>query len=199
MPGEKTLIGKKIHFCSTCDGPAYRGRKQLVVVGGGNSACEEALYLATLVEEVVILQNLPELTAEPVLRQRVLDDPKIRVYTDTAIKEFSGDAGSVSVRFASGTEADSIELHPDAVFEFVGLSANSDVFAGKLERDGQGYICVDANYQTSLANVFAAGDVRAGSTKQLASAAGDAVSCLLKMKEQLAEEHKTAASLLSAI
>lgn len=79
VPGEAALIGRGIHFCSTCDGPAYRGRRQLVVVGGGNSACEEALYLASLVDEVVMLQNLPDLTADAVLRARVREHPNISV------------------------------------------------------------------------------------------------------------------------
>lgn len=190
VPGEKALVGKRIHFCSTCDGPAYRGRRQLVVVGGGNSACEEALYLATLVEEVVLLQNLPELTADPVLRQRVLADPKIKVFTDTAITGFAGNADSFSVSFVAGGDATATELHPDAVFEFIGLTANSGVFAGHLERDGQGYICVDQDYRTTLARVYAAGDVRSGSTKQLVSAAGDAVSCLLKMRDAITAERE---------
>lgn len=197
-PGEEPLLGSRIHFCSTCDGPAYRGRSQLVVVGGGNSACEEALYLATLVDEVVMLQNLPELTADIVLRDRVLADPNISVVTDTAITGFaeaqssSTDGASVTVEFVHGPDRRSAQLSPDAVFEFIGLRANSANLAGSLEVDAQGYICTGADHATSMDRVYAAGDVRRGTTKQLVSAAGDAVSCFLSIRDRvLAEKERS--------
>lgn len=190
-PGEEALLGRRIHFCSTCDGPAYRGRSQLVVVGGGNSACEEALYLTTLVDEVVMLQNLPELTADIVLRERVLNDPKITVITDSAVTGFAGDDSSVTVDFVHGSDRAAAQLNPDAVFEFIGLRANSANFAGRLEVDGQGYICTGPDHATSMRRVYAAGDVRRGSTKQLISAAGDAVSCFLTIRDRVLAEKET--------
>lgn len=195
-PGEESLLGSRIHFCSTCDGPAYRGRSQLVVVGGGNSACEEALYLATLVDEVIMLQNLPELTADIVLRERVLADPKITVITDSAITGFaeaqssSTDGVSVTVDFIHGPDRTAAQLSPDAVFDFIGLRANSANFTGRLEVDAQGYIFTGSDHATSMNRVYAAGDVRRGSTKQLVSAAGDAVSCFLAIRDLVLAEKK---------
>lgn len=200
-PGEEALLGSRIHFCSTCDGPAYRGRSQLVVVGGGNSACEEALYLATLVDEVIMLQNLPELTADIVLRERVLADPKISVITDTTVTGFaeagSSAAGgaSVTVEFVHGPDRRAARLKPDAVFEFIGLRANSGSFTASLEVDGQGYICTGPDHATSMDRVYAAGDVRRGSTKQLVSAAGDAVSCFLAIRDRVLAEKEAERSL----
>lgn len=191
-PGEEPLLGSRIHFCSTCDGPAYRGRSQLVVIGGGNSACEEALYLATLVDEVVMLQNLPQLTADIVLRDRVLADPTITVVTDTAITGFAGVDSAVIVDFVHGPDRTPEQLSPDAVFEFIGLRANSANLAGSLEVDAQGYICTGSDHATSMDRVYAAGDVRRGSTKQLVSAAGDAVSCFLSIRDRvLAEKERS--------
>jgi thioredoxin reductase (NADPH) len=184
VPGEADLIGKKIHFCSTCDGPAYRGQHQLVVVGGGNSACEEALYLATLVDEVDILQNLPELTADAVLQERIRSHPNIRIHTGVTVDSFrpAPSGATVTVRKA---DDNSFDLTPDAVFVFIGLSANTSTFIDVLQLDPYGYIVTDNANRTSLPGVFAAGDVRAGSTKQLASAAGDAVSAFLNIKTTL--------------
>lgn len=196
-PGEEPLLGRRIHFCSTCDGPAYRGRSQLVIVGGGNSACEEALYLATLVDEVVMLQNLPDLTADIVLRDRVLADPKITVITDSAITGVAevnssspGDS-TVIVEFVHGADRSAAQLSPDAVFEFIGLRANSANLTGSLEVDDQGYLCTGPDHATSLDRVYAAGDVRRGSTKQLVSAAGDAVSCFLNIRDRVLAERAT--------
>jgi thioredoxin reductase (NADPH) len=185
VDGEAGLLGRRIHFCSTCDGPAYRGSRRLVVVGGGNSACEEALFLASLVDEVVMLQNLPQLTADIVLRQRVLADPAITVITDTAVTRFSEDEGSVLVDFVHGRDSADDRIRADGVFEFIGLRANSGSFVGALELDAQGYVCTDAGHATSMPRVFAAGDVRSGSTKQLASAAGDAVSCFMGVRDRV--------------
>lgn len=185
VPGEQELLGRRIHFCSTCDGPTYKGREKLVIVGGGNSACEEALYLATLVNEVIMLQNLPDLTADAVLRRRIETHPQISVVTRTAVTEFSPHGSGVSVTFRRGDDPEESQVTADGAFEFIGLTANSSPFAQDLRTDPQGYVLTDSRYATSMPNVYAAGDVRSGSTKQLAAAAGEAVGCFVNVRDAL--------------
>ncbi|GAA3731045.1 thioredoxin reductase (NADPH) [Spinactinospora alkalitolerans] len=183
VPGEEELVGSGVHFCSTCDGPSYRGRRRLAVIGGGNSACEEALYLAQLVDEVVILQNLGDLTADAVLRERVRRAPNIRVRTGVRVTGFRGGDELEAVMFTGPHGAE--EIAPDGVFVFIGLTPNSAFLQGSVELDPHGYVRTDAHHRTSLPAVFAAGDVRTGTAKQLVTAAGDAVAAFLSARKEI--------------
>ena len=189
IPGEEGLTGLGVHYCATCDGPFYRGSQELVVIGGGNSALEESLFLATLADHVTILTR-GELRASELVRDRVLANPKITVHTGVDLREFErrdGRLGAVvAAERATGQE---IRIEPAAAFVFVGLDPNTAFLRGALDLDAQGFVVTDDRYRTTLDGVFAAGDVRAGSTKQVGSAAGEGIAALLSVRRWLEGQH----------
>ena len=189
VPGEDNLIGAGVHFCATCDGPFYRGADELLVIGGGNSALEEGLFLSQFADRIRVVQKAPELTASKLLQDRVLNDPHFTVHTDTDVVELQGShklEGVVTRDNRTGTQQ---RFTPKAAFVFIGLQPNTDFLRGSLDLDRWGFVKTDARFRTSIDGVFAAGDVRAGSTKQLAAAVGEGVTALLMVREHLREHH----------
>jgi thioredoxin reductase (NADPH) len=186
-PGEDDLIGAGIHFCATCDGPFYKGQ-QVVVIGGGNSAGEESLFLARFVEKVTILVRGAALTASQIVIDKVLENPKIEVRYNTDVLEFHGEGGKLSAVTVQDRQTGATEkLMPKGAFVFIGLSPNSGFLPASIERDKYGFIITKPTLETSLPGVFAAGDVRLGSTKQAASAVGEGATAALMVREYLKE------------
>ena len=186
VPGEDDLIGAGIHFCATCDGPFYKGSQELMVIGGGNSGVEEAFFLARFTDKVTLIEYLPELKASALLQEKARSDPKFEILTNTQVTEFQAKGGKLSaVRAKDRATGEELTFHPAAAFVFIGLSPNTDFLQNSLELDQWGFIKTDETLQTSLPGVFAAGDVRAGSTKQLASASGEGVTALLMARQYL--------------
>jgi len=186
--GEEELIGAGVHFCATCDGPFYRGSKELLVVGGGNSGLEEGLFLTQFTERVTIVEYADQLKASRILQDKVLAHPKMRVLTGHEVKGFRAGAGGKleAVIVEDRATGERTELHPAAAFVFVGLDPNTGFLAGKVELDRLGFIVTDpSTFMTSMRGVFAAGDVRAGSTKQLASAVGEGAAVALQIRTYL--------------
>ncbi len=185
VPGEDKLIGAGVHFCATCDGPFYKGADEVLVVGGGNSALEEGLFLSQFARRVRIAQLGPELTASPLLQDKVRADPRFDIRTSIRLDEFKGD-GKVSEVLATDTQTgERLSWHPSAVFVFIGLKPNSAFTGPAVAKDRWGFLVTDDAYRCSLDGLYAAGDVRAGSTKQLASAAGEGVAALLAIRSGL--------------
>jgi thioredoxin reductase (NADPH) len=187
VPGEDDLIGAGIHFCATCDGPFYQGAKELMVIGGGNSGAEEGLFLTRFAEKVSLIEFMPELKASLLLQEKVRNHPQFEVHTNTEVVEFrkgaEGRLGGVLLRDrATGKES---ERKPEAAFVFIGLDPNTRFLKGKLDLDQWGFIVTDQTFQTSRPGVFAAGDVRAGSTKQLGAAVGEGITALLMIRQHL--------------
>ena len=188
-PGEADLIGAGIHFCATCDGPFYRGANQLVVLGGGNSGLEEGLFLTQFVDKVTIVQRDDRLTATKLLQDKVMVTPRMEVLLNREVVEFrpkddgSGKLGAVVLedRESGATE----ELHPAGAFVFIGLDPNTGFVKGSVDLDDRGLIVTDIGLQTSMPGVFAAGDVRSGSTKQLASAVGEGAAAAIGIRRYL--------------
>ncbi len=192
VPGEDDLVGAGIHFCATCDGPFYRGAKNLLVIGGGNSALEEGLFLTQFAEKVTILQVAPTLTASQVLQERVRDDPRFEIHTGVQIQEFKvGENGRLDGVIAN-VDGEVRVFEGDGAFIFIGLSPNSDFLQGTIDLDERGFIVTDGAMATSMPGVFAAGDVRKGSTKQIASAVGEGAAALIMVRSYL-ERIKTLA------
>ena len=185
VPGEDDLIGAGIHFCATCDGPFYKGSKELLVVGGGNSALEEGLFLSQFTDRVTILERAPQLAGSALLQEKVRNHPKFNILTNTEVQEFRGNGKLSAVTARNCETGEEIELQPAAAFVFVGLTPNSGFLAGAVETDERGFIVTDDRFQTSIPGVFAAGDVRRGSTKQLASAVGEGVTALMMVRQHL--------------
>jgi thioredoxin reductase (NADPH) len=188
-PGEGDLIGAGIHFCATCDGPFYQGANQLVVLGGGNSGLEEGLFLTQFVDKVTIVQRGDRLTATKLLQDKVMVTPRMEVLLNREVVEFrpkddgSGKLGAVVLedRESGATE----ELHPAGAFVFIGLDPNTGFVKGSVDLDDRGLIVTDMGLQTSMPGVFAAGDVRSGSTKQLASAVGEGAAAAIGIRRYL--------------
>jgi thioredoxin reductase (NADPH) len=187
VPGEEELIGAGVHFCATCDGPFYRGAGELLVVGGGNSALEEGLFLTQFAEHVRVVAR-GSLTAARLLRDKVTQHPRMTVHTDSTVESFEGSGGrltQVVVRTPDGEK----RLHPDGAFVFIGLDPNTGWLRDMVELDAWGFIRTDRMFATSIPGVFAAGDARASSTKQLGSAVGDGIAALLAIRSYLQEHH----------
>ncbi|MDQ1500133.1 MAG: thioredoxin reductase [Actinomycetota bacterium] len=194
VPGEEDLIGAGVHFCATCDGPFYKGADELVVIGGGNSALEEGLHLSEFAKKVRVLAR-SDLSASTVLQERVKADPQFEIHTGVDIVELEGDRGRFAAVVARDRETGEEHRYPaSAAFVFVGLEPNTGFLGDTVEQDAGGFLVTGATMETSMPGLFAAGDVRAGSTKQLGSAVGDGIAALLMVRRHLeAHRHKAPA------
>jgi thioredoxin reductase (NADPH) len=191
VPGEDDLIGAGVHFCATCDGPFYRGADELLVVGGGNSAVEEGIFLSQFAKRVRIVERGSKLTASQLLQDRVLNDKRFLVQTDTTVTALGGKnrLESVQLRGPGGEET----ATPAAAFIFVGLDPNSGFLQSNgIDVDAAGFVCASNCFETSMPGVYVAGDVRAGSTKQLGSAVGDGIAALIAIRSYLQAHHQIA-------
>jgi thioredoxin reductase (NADPH) len=183
--GEDDYIGAGVHFCATCDGPFYKG-KEVVVIGGGNSAVEEAAFLTRFSSKVTILARGSQLNANKIAIDKAEESPQIEVRLNTDIVEFKGANNHLTtVTIRNNATGEVSELHVPGVFVFIGLSPNSQPFKDVVKIDSQGFILTGIDFQTSTEGIFAAGDVRAGSTKQLVSAAGEGAGAAIAIREHL--------------
>ncbi len=198
VPGEDDLIGAGVHFCATCDGQFYRGADEVVVIGGGNSALEEGLHLSEFARRVRVLTR-SGLTASPVLQERVRSDPQFVVHTGMDIVALEGERGRFSAVVARDGNSGETHRYPAAAaFVFIGLKPNNEFLGDSVARDAGGFLTTSPTMETSMAGVFAAGDVRSGSTKQLGSAVGDGIAALLMTRRHLEAHHHKAVALVDA-
>lgn len=174
IPGEQTFRGRGVSYCAACDGFFYRG-KDIYVVGGGNSAGEEALHLAELGRRVYLLVRKNALRCDAAIRERVLQHPKIEVLYHRSLAEIRGEDAihSLLIQDTRTEETTALPAAGCGVFIFIGYRPASELFAGKLEMDEQGYLITDENLQTSVPGVFAAGDVRQKQLRQIVTAVAD--------------------------
>jgi thioredoxin reductase (NADPH) len=192
VPGEEALIGAGVHYCATCDGPFYKGAEEVVVIGGGNSALEEGLHLSEFAHRVRVLAR-SQLSASQVLQNRVTSDPQFVVQTGMDIVELEGERGHLSAVVARDRASGETHRFPAAAaFVFIGLKPNIAFLGDAFVRDAGGFLLTSATMETSVAGVFAAGDVRSGSTKQLGSAVGDGIAALLMTRRHLEAHHHKA-------
>lgn len=203
-PGERDYIGAGVHFCATCDGPFYKG-KQVAVVGGGNSAAEESLHLTKFAEKVTILVRGDSFRASKVVEESVLGDPKIEVRFNTAVRAFEGAAAKLNaLQLVNTKTGEASTLNVDGAFIFIGLDPNTAFLANTpILRDRWGFLVTGHDLvhdgsrpagfekrdptllETSVPGIFAAGDVRVGSTKQVASATGEGATAALLIRDYL--------------
>lgn len=173
VPGEERLIGRGVSFCATCDAPFFRG-KHVVVVGGGNSALQETIHLAEFAARITLVQILDHLTATAVLQERVRSLPRVDVLLSRRVVEIRGADGVESVVVEEVATGERREVPCDGVFLFIGLVPNTAFLQGSVELDTQGFVRTDpATLATSVPGVYAAGDVRSGSAKQITAAVGE--------------------------
>jgi thioredoxin reductase (NADPH) len=192
VPGEKEMTGAGVHFCATCDGPLYKGADEVIVIGGGNSALEEGLYLSEFAHRVRVLTR-NGLSAAPILQKRVKADPQFTINTDMDIVELQGKDGRFAAVVARDRDNGTTSRFPAAaVFVYIGLQPNSAFLGPAVRRDAGGFLVTSPTLETSIPGVFAAGDVRSGSTKQLGSAVGDGITALLMARRHLEVHHHKA-------
>ena len=170
VPGEAEFTGRGVSYCATCDGPFFRN-KRIVVVGGGDSACSEAVYLSTLSKDVTIIHRRNEFRAQKAVVDKMLAAGVKPVY-DTVLKEIKGNMKVESVILENVKTGETSQLDCDAVFIFAGMIPQTEL-VDMLAKDGNGYIVTDENMATSMPGLFVAGDVRSKSFRQVVTATAD--------------------------
>ncbi len=200
VPGEDDFIGAGVHFCATCDGPFYKGANEIVVVGGGNSAVEEGLHLTSFAEKVIMLVRGDRLTASRIAIDKVNQlTSRVEVRYNTVVEALAGqDSKLKTIRTRNTLTNETQELHPAATFIFIGQVPNVDFLKGYADLDSYGFVVTGHDlihkrtmdwdplpFETSVPGIFAAGDVRHGSTKQVASAVGEGAAASISIREFL--------------
>ena len=171
VPGEKELSGMGVSYCATCDGPFFKNRK-VVVVGGGDSACDEATYLATLASEVTMIHRKSSFRAQKAVAERVLSNPKINVKFNTVVKEIKGKY-KVEELILENTETGEIStINADGVFIFVGMVPQTDLVE-MLPKDEGGYIKTNEKMETAIKGMYCVGDIRSKPFRQVVTATSD--------------------------
>jgi thioredoxin reductase (NADPH) len=172
IPGEKEFTGKGVSYCATCDGAFFQD-SQIVVVGGGDSALTEALYLTKFAKELTILHRRDALRGTKIYQERVFANPKIKMLWSTVIQEIKGDSVVRSILVKNVKTGEIREINTEGVFLFVGLSPRTEFLKGLVKLDEGGYIMTDENCETSVKGIFAAGDCRKKLLRQVSTAVGD--------------------------
>ena len=199
VPGEDDYIGAGIHFCATCDGPFYKGAQEIVVVGGGNAAVEEGLHLTNFADKVTLLVRGDRLTASQIAVEKV-NEPrsKVEVKYNAVVDAFDGQDSKLKTIRYHYKDGRAEEIHPAAAFIFIGQSPNTDILKEYAALDPYGFILTGHDlkhatsdgmdplpFETSVPGLFAAGDARHGSTKQVASAVGEGAAASISIREFL--------------
>lgn len=172
VPGEKELTGLGVSYCATCDGPFFRD-KIVIVVGGGNTAVEEALYLTRFAKKVYLVHRRDELRADAILQKRILAHERIEVLWSSVLKAIHGSSMVTGITLENVVSKETRSLACDGVFIYVGIRPNTTFVGNGLQLSGQGFIVTNAQFQTSVPGIFACGDVRANLLKQVIVAVGE--------------------------
>lgn len=171
VPGETTLTGRGVSYCATCDGYFFK-EKQVVVVGGGDSALEEGLFLTRYASSVTIIHRRDSLRAGAVLQKRAFENPKMRFVWDSVVDEVLGDESVRAVTLRNLKTGEKTELQTNGVFIFIGHTPNTQLFEGQLEMESGGYIVTDRLMRTNVPGVFAAGEAADPHYRQVITSAG---------------------------
>lgn len=185
IPGEDKFWGRGVSTCGTCDGFFYRDRK-VVVIGGGDSALEEGIYLTKFANEVNIIHRRDELRAGPVLQKRAFANEKIKFTWDTVAEEVLGDEEVNGVRLKNVKTGDTEEIDTDGFFIFIGHIPNSQLFKDQLEMDEEGYIIGDELMRTNIDGVFVAGEIQDQIYRQVATSVGQGCAAAMSAERWLA-------------
>ena len=184
VPGEEELRGAGVSYCATCDGAFFRGRT-VAVVGGGDAALEDAIFLARMCEKVYIVHRRDKLRGAKRLQERLQALENIEFVWNSETVAIEGNAQVEALRLRQTKTGEERRLDVDGVFIAVGIAPESELYAGQLELDEQGYIRADESGQTSVPGVFAAGDVRTKALRQILTAASDGANCVASTERYL--------------
>lgn len=186
IPGEDEFVGRGVSYCATCDGFFFRG-KDVVVVGGGDSALEEGLFLTKFANEVKVIHRRDELRAGAALANRAFKHEKINFVWDTVVKEVVGNGVVQSVTLENVKTGEQSELNTDGVFIFIGHYPNSKFLEGELAMDEEGYVLTDEKMRTNVPGVFAAGEIQDPHWRQIATSVGQGTSAAMSAEKWLSE------------
>ncbi|MBN2477919.1 thioredoxin-disulfide reductase [Candidatus Micrarchaeota archaeon] len=172
VPGEDEYKGRGVSYCSTCDAPFFQD-KTVAVIGGGNSAFEEGIFISKFAKKVIIIHRRDEFRAEKIVVDGAKENEKIEFMTSKTVKEIKGNNSLEKLVLEDTKTGETSELNVDGVFIYVGMIPNTELFKGKINTDERGYIITNENMETNIPGVYAAGDVRKSPVKQLTTAASD--------------------------
>jgi thioredoxin reductase (NADPH) len=171
VPGENEFTGRGVSYCATCDGWFFKER-DVIVVGGGDSALEEGIFLTRYADSVTIVHRRDELRAGPILEERARSNPKVKFMWNTVVTKIAGNGSVEAVQLKDILTGEERNEATEGVFVFIGHRPNSDLFKGQLEMDDQGYLVVDKLMRTSVPGVFAAGEIADPHFRQVVTSAG---------------------------
>ena len=178
VPGEEEFAGRGVSYCATCDGNFFRDQ-DVTVVGGGDAAMDEGLYLTRMASSVTVVHRREELRASKILQKRAFDNPKMSFVWNSAIKEIKGNGDVKSIVLENLKTGEVSEQDTNGVFVYIGFHPINEFMIGSVDLDAAGHVVTDIQMNTSVPGVFAAGDVRTFSERQLANAVGDGVAAAL--------------------
>lgn len=184
VPKEKELTGRGVSYCATCDGAFFK-QKDIIVVGGGDSALQEGIFLTRFATNVSVVHRRDKLRASPILQERAMQNPKIKFIWDTVVEKINGDKKVEGVTFKNLKSNQVSDFKTDGVFVFIGHDPNTKFLKDFVELDDHGYVKTWENLKTSVPGVFAAGEIRAGATKQLVAACGEGCEAALAAQAYL--------------
>ena len=187
IPGEDSLIGRGVSFCATCDGFFFRD-KDVIVVGGGDSAMEEGLFLTRFANRVRVIHRRDELRAGETLKRRAMENEKMDFILDTVVEEIIGNGKVQAIRTRNLKSETSQKLETDGVFIFIGHYPNTDLFKGQLEMDQLGYLLTNERAMTNVPGVFAAGEVQDPVYRQVATSVGQGAMAGMMVERWLVEQ-----------
>ena len=178
IPGEEEYAGKGVSYCAVCDGNFFRG-EDVVVVGGGDAAIDEGEYLAGIVNQVTVVHRRDELRASPIIQDRAFRNPKFKFLWSHVAEEIVGNGLMNAIRVRNLKTDEVYDYPASAAFIYIGFHSNSEFLNGVLPTDETGHIYTDVNMATTVPGVYAAGDIRVNSFRQLGSAVGDGITAAL--------------------
>ena len=185
IPGEREYAGKGVSYCAVCDGAFFKG-EHLAVVGGGDAAVEEADYLTRYASKVTLVHRRDEFRASKILQERTFANPKIEVIKNTVVPEIVGNEKGVTYAVLENrVSGETSKLDVGGVFIFAGFKPNTQIVEGHVDHDAGGYLITDNRMMTSMAGLFAAGDVRSQLTRQITTAVGDATTAAIAVEKYL--------------
>ncbi len=187
VPGEKELTGKGVSYCATCDGPFFRDQV-IAVVGGGNTAVQEAIFLTKFAKKVFLIHRRDQLRAQKILQERAFANPKIEFIWNTVVEEILGKDKVEALKLKNRQTGETSILKVDGVFIFIGTRPQSDFVKGLLPTNERGFIITDCEMRTEVPGIFAAGDVRAKACRQIITAAGDGATAAYMAEHYLSSE-----------
>ena len=183
-PGEKELTGKGVSYCATCDGAFFR-KKITAVVGGGDVALEDAIFLARLCERVYVIHRRDEFRGAKSLQKRLMELPNVEILWDTVPEEICGADKVETLKLFNKKTGEKSDLAVDGVFVAVGITPNSEEFKGSVDMDPAGYIAAGEDGKTNVPGIFAAGDVRTKALRQVVTAVADGANCVASVEQYL--------------